>query len=67
MLLAVVRPVRVYLFDVFCSSIYFNVLLSPYLCFISFVSLDLFVLGDNALVRGLSCKPTSLYLYPHLN
>ena len=36
----------------------FFLLLSPYLCFISFLYLDLYVLGDNALIRqGISCKP----------
>ena len=28
-----------------------NVLLSPYLCFISFLYLDLYVLGDDALIQ----------------
>ena len=46
--LAVVRLTRVYLLDFFCSCIQFNVLLSPYLCFISFLYLDLYVLGDDA-------------------
>ena len=34
----------------FCSGIQFNVLLSPDLCFISFLFLDLYVLGDDALI-----------------
>ena len=46
--LAVVRPTRVYLLDFFCSSNPFYVLLSPYLCVISFLYPDLYVLGDNA-------------------
>ena len=46
--LAVVRPTGVCLLDFFCSGIQFYVLLSPYLCFISFSYLDLYVLGDNA-------------------
>ena len=46
--LAVVRPTRVYLLDFFCSGTQFYVLLSPYLCFISFLYLDLYVLGDDA-------------------
>ena len=33
----------------FCSCIQFYLLLSPYLCFISFLYLDLYVLGDDAL------------------
>ena len=46
--LAVVRPTCVYLLDFFCSCIQFYVLLSPCLCFISSLYLDLYVLGDNA-------------------
>ena len=48
MILAVVRHIGVYLFDFFCSGIQFYVLLSPYLCFISFVYLDLYACGDDA-------------------
>ena len=33
-----------------CSRIQFDLLLSPYLCFISLLYLDLYVLGDNALI-----------------
>ena len=44
--LAVVRPTGVYLLDFFFSGIQFYVLLSPYLCFISFLYIDLYVLGD---------------------
>ena len=40
----------VYLLDVFCSGIQFNLLLSPYPCFISLLYLDLYVLGDDALI-----------------
>ena len=36
--------------DFFCSSIQFYLLLSSYLCFISFIYLDLYVLGDDALI-----------------
>ena len=50
MLLAVVRPTRVYLLDFFCSGIQLYVLLSPYLCFISFLYVDLYVLGDDVLI-----------------
>ena len=38
MSLAVVRPTGFYLLDFFCSSIQFYLLLSPYLCFISFLA-----------------------------
>ena len=46
--LAVVRPTGFYLLDFICSSIQFYVLLSPDLCFISILYLDLYVLGDDA-------------------
>ena len=35
---------------IFCSGIQFNLLLSPYPCFISLLYLDLYVLGDDALI-----------------
>ena len=41
---------QVYLLDFFCSGIQFNLLLSPYPCFISLLYLDLYVLGDDALI-----------------
>ena len=34
----------------FCSGIQFYLLLNPYLCFISLLYLDLYVLGDDALI-----------------
>ena len=34
----------------FAPVVRFYLLLSPYLCFISFLYLDLYVLGDNALI-----------------
>ena len=45
-----VGPTGVYLLDFFCSGIQFNLLLSPYPCFISLLCLDLYVLGDDALM-----------------
>ena len=58
MLWLFVGPTGVYLLDFFCSGIQFNLLLSPYPCFISLLYLDLYVLGDDALIKkGLSCKP----------
>ena len=33
-----------------CSGIQFYLLLSPYICFISFLYLDSYVLGDDALI-----------------
>ena len=50
MLWLFVGPSRVFLLDVFCYGIQFCLLLSPYLCFISLLYLDLYVLGDDALI-----------------
>ena len=50
MLLAVVRPTGFTSWIFFCSGILFYLLLSPYLCFISFLYLDLYFLGDDALI-----------------
>ena len=50
MLWLFVGPTEVYLLDFFCSGIQFNLLLSPYSCFISLLYLDLYVLGDDALI-----------------
>ena len=47
MLWLFVGPTGVYLLDFFCSGIQFNLLLSPYPCFISLLYLDLYVLGDD--------------------
>ena len=43
-------PNRVYLLDLFLLWYSVYLLLSPYLCFISFLNLDLYVLGDDALI-----------------
>ena len=43
-------PTGVYLLDFFGSGIQFYVLLSPYLCFISILYLDLYVFGDDVLI-----------------
>ena len=51
MLWLLVGPTGVYLLDFFfCSGIRFYLLLSPYLCFISLLYLDVYVLGDDALM-----------------
>ena len=67
--LAVVRPTGVYLLDFFYSGIQFYLLLSPYLCFISLLYLDLYVLGDDALIRlgVFHANQTSMCLDPHLS
>ena len=50
-----VRITGVYL----CSGVQFYLLLSPYLCFISFLYLDLYVLGDDALISWGSLMQTN--------
>ena len=50
MLSLFVGPIWVYLLDFFCSGIQLYLLLSPYLRVISFLYLDLYVLGDDALI-----------------
>ena len=50
MLRLFVGPTWVYLLDFFCYGIQFYFLLSPYLCFISLLYLDLYALGDDALI-----------------
>ena len=58
MLWLFVGPTGVYLLDFFCSDIQFNLLLSPYRCFISLLYLDLYVLGDDALISDGSFMQT---------
>ena len=64
-----VGPTGVYLLDFFCSRIQFYLLLSPYLCFISFLYLDLYVLGDDTLfsLGSLYANRISMCLDPNLN
>ena len=50
MLWLFVGHIGVYLLDFFCSGIQFYLLLSPYLCFISLLYLDLYVLGGIVLI-----------------
>ena len=58
MLWLFVGATGVYLLDFFCSSIQFYLLLSPYLCFITLLYLDLYVLGDDALISWGSFRQT---------
>ena len=50
MLWLFVGPTGVYPLDFFCSGIQFYLLLSPYLCFIPLLYLDLYVLVVDALI-----------------
>ena len=65
--LAVCRPSGVYLLNFFCSGIQFDLLLSPYLCLTSLLYLDLYVLGDDALIGVFHANQISMCLDPHLN
>ena len=60
MLWLFVGPTGVYLLDFFCSGIQFYLLLSPYLSFIALLYLDLFVLGDDALITSISSENKSV-------
>ena len=62
MLWLFVGPTWVYLLDFFCTGIQFYLLLTPYLCFISLLYLDLYVLGDDALISMGSFMQTK-YLF----
>ena len=67
MLWLFVEPTGVYLLDFFCSGIQFNLLLSPYPCFISLLYLDLYVLGDDALIsKGSFMQTKYLYVLIHI-
>ena len=50
MLWLFVGPTTVNLLVFFCSGIQFYLLLNPYFCFFSLLYLDLYVLGDDALI-----------------
>ena len=68
MLWLFVGPTGVYLLDFFAPVVQFYLLLSPYLCFVSFLYLDLYVLGDDALISQWSFMQTKhLCLDPNLN
>ena len=69
MLWLFVGPTGVYLLDFFCSGIQFCLLLSPYLCVISLKYLDLYFLGDDALISygSFMQNQISMCLDPHLN
>ena len=69
MLWLFVRPTGVCLLDFFCSNVQFCLLLSHYLCFISLLYLDLYVLGDDELISYgvFHANQISMCLDPHLN
>ena len=59
-------PPGVYLLDFFCSGIQFYLLLSPYLCFISFLYLDLYVLDDALISKGSFMQTKHLCVLIHI-
>ena len=62
-----VGPAGVNLWDFFCSGIQFYLQLSPYLSFISLFYLDLYVLGDNALIsKGSFMQTKYLWVLIHI-
>ena len=61
---SVVGPTRVELFNLLCSGIQLYVLLSHYLCFNSFLYLDVYVLGKLWIFHA---NQTSICLDPHQN
>ena len=67
MLWLFVQPARAYLLDFFCSGIQFYLLSSPYLCFNSLLYLDLYVLGDDALISyGSFMQTKNLFVLIHI-
>ena len=62
MLWLFVGPTRVCLLDFFCSGIQFYLLLRLYVYFISLLYLDLYVLGDDALISKGSFMQTKYLL-----
>ena len=59
-------PPGVNLLDFFCSVIQFYLLLSPYLCFISFLYLNLYVLDDALISSGSFMKTKHLCVLIHI-
>ena len=55
-----------YLLDFFCSGIQFYLLLSPFLCFISLLYLDLYVLDDVLISLGSFMQTKYLYVLIHI-
>ena len=68
MLRLFVEPPGVYLLDFFCTGVQFYLLLSPYICFISFLYLDLYVLGDDNDKLGIfHANQIYIVMYTHFN
>ena len=69
MLWLFVGPAWVYLLDFLCSGIQFYLLLSPYLCFISLLYLDLLCFRRWCIDKlgVFHANQISMCLYPHLN
>ena len=64
--MSVVGPTGVYLLDFFYSNIQLHILLNPYLCFISFLYLYLYLLGDDASInKGSFMRTKHLFVLIH--
>ena len=62
-----VGPTVVWLFDFFCSGIQLYVLFRPYLCFVSFLCLDFYVLGyDSWIIWGSFVRARRLFVFVHI-
>ena len=59
--MSLVGPTGADLLDFFYSGIQLYILLSPYLCFISFLYFDLYIQGDGTF----HANQTSICLDPH--
>ena len=59
-------PTGLYLLDFICSGIRFYLLLSHYLCFISFLYLDIYVLDDAIIRNGSFMAIKLLYVLMHI-
>ena len=64
--MSLVRTSGVKLLDFFCYGIQLYVLLSPYLCFISFLYLDLYVLDDALISKGSFRQAKHLLILIHI-
>ena len=65
--LSVVGPTRVSFLDFFYSGIQLYIPLSPYLCFISFLYLDLYLLGDDTSISyGSFVRTKHIFVLIHI-
>ena len=64
---SVVEPTDTHLLDFLYSGIQLYILLGPYLCFISFLYLDLYLLGyDPSISQGYFMRTKHLFFLIHI-